>query len=127
MFKTGWSPFGGQTASLRSAVGNSKKTRERVSKSVKAARPQTDRPQGGTGKGDDMNINKYERGTNELLDKVYDEEDGDIYIVNGPIGRIPIMAGSESEALTIYKAKKNRNYSTLQVHSEESEKSSENS
>lgn len=48
-------------------------------------------------------ITKYERGTNPILDKIYDETtDGPLWIIQGSTGRRPVLAGSEAEAKERY-------------------------
>lgn len=56
-------------------------------------------------------VNKYVRGTNELLDRFLEDEE--VWIVNGHNGRFPIIASSEEEAVAIYESRDKRNYSSL--------------
>jgi hypothetical protein len=59
-------------------------------------------------------VNKYEGG-NELLDRLIEDEE--VWIVNGAVGRFPIIANSREEALDRYgellEEHKNRLGSTL--------------
>lgn len=48
-----------------------------------------------------MDVNKYERGTNERLDALLSPED-EVWIVNGVGGRRPLIAKSEQEAREAY-------------------------
>ena len=47
----------------------------------------------------------YERGTNERLDALLEENEV-VWIVNGPRGRVPISASTKEEALEKYQARK---------------------
>lgn len=46
-------------------------------------------------------VNEYQVGTNERLDRMLDPGD-EVWIVNGPKGRVPVLAGSKEEALEAY-------------------------
>jgi hypothetical protein len=41
-------------------------------------------------------------GSNEYLNRVLEDSDGPVWIVNGPSGRRPIMAKSAQEAKQVY-------------------------
>lgn len=52
-----------------------------------------------------IQIKKY-RGQNERMNAMMNGET--VYIVNGPLGRLPIIADSREEALIKYRAKDDR-------------------
>lgn len=51
-------------------------------------------------------VTKYEAGTNALLDAIYEESDGPVWVVQGTNGRMPILAPNEEEARQQYLSKK---------------------
>ena len=51
------------------------------------------------------NVTRYERGTNYLLDAVYEDADGPVWIVDGAAGRMPFLAVDEKDAEAQYMAK----------------------
>ena len=55
-----------------------------------------------------QSIERYRAGTNEILDRLYDElADGPLWIVQGSTGRRPVLAPSEAQAVAKYKAQAN--------------------
>lgn len=48
-----------------------------------------------------LQIHRYEMGTNEYLDKIIEDTDT-VWIVQGPVGRRPILANTKEEALDKY-------------------------
>lgn len=56
----------------------------------------------------DKDIQEYERGTNDLLDKMIEPWE-QVWIINGQAGRRPVAATSKEEAISIY-----MNYPTKQ-------------
>lgn len=59
---------------------------------------------------------RYKRGTNEYLDTILNDEV--VWIIQGPKGRLPIIADTEEEALGIYGAIR-KSYKTMHYDDEE--------
>jgi hypothetical protein len=60
-----------------------------------------------------MKVNEYVVGSNERLDSIYEDADGLLWIVEGPNGRIPVLADSAEEAMADYKGRDKKIYRTL--------------